>query len=71
VFFSRDGLARLARGAGLRSRECWFGRLALARMDGSRVLNTAAAALLALENRAGRGLFINCLLEPRPGRSPA
>jgi len=65
VFFSKDGLTRLADAAGLAIRDQWFDRLLLARMDGGRVLTTATAVLLALENRLGNGLFINCLLERR------
>ena len=66
VFFSRRGLEGLADEAGLRIRELWFDRLAMARMDGSRVLTAATAALLALENALGNGLFVNLLLESKP-----
>lgn len=67
VFFSRDGLAQLADAADLAIRECWFDRLALARMDGPRVVTAATAALLAIENALGNGLFVNLLLERRRG----
>jgi 2-polyprenyl-3-methyl-5-hydroxy-6-metoxy-1,4-benzoquinol methylase len=63
VFFSRRGLERLASDAGLRVREAWPDRLALARMDGARVVTAATAALLALENALGNGLFVNLVLE--------
>ena len=66
VFFSRRGLESLADEAGLRIRELWFDRLAMARMDGSRVVTAATAALLALENALGNGLFVNLLLESKP-----
>ncbi len=67
VFFSRRGLANLADAADLRIRALWFDRLAMARMDGSRVVAAATAALLAVENALGNGLFVNLLLEKRPG----
>lgn len=63
VFFSRAGLEHLAAKAGLAVRACWFDRLALARMDGGRWLTWPTAALLAIENRLGNGLFINLLLQ--------
>jgi 2-polyprenyl-3-methyl-5-hydroxy-6-metoxy-1,4-benzoquinol methylase len=63
VFFSRVGLQRLADAAGLRTRALWFDRLARARMDGSPLLTGATAAVLALENALGNGLFVNLLLE--------
>jgi len=66
VFFSRRGLENLADEAGLRIRELWFDRLAMARMDGSRALTAATAALLAVENALGNGLFVNLLLEKKP-----
>jgi hypothetical protein len=66
VFFSRRGLEALADAAGLRIRALWFDRLAMARMDGSRAVAAATAALLAIENALGNGLFVNVLLERRP-----
>jgi SAM-dependent methyltransferase len=66
VFFSRRGLEELASAAGLRIRALWFDRLAMARMDGSRALAAATAALLAVENALGNGLFVNLLLEKAP-----
>lgn len=63
VFFSRSGLHRLADQAGLAIRELWFDRLASQRMDGGRALVAATAALLAVENALGNGLFVNVLLE--------
>lgn len=66
VFFSRRGLEDLADEAGLRIRQLWFDRLAMARMDGSRALAVATAAVLALENALGNGLFVNLLLERKP-----
>ncbi len=63
VFFSRPGLQRLADAAGLRIRALWFDRLARARMDGSPLLTAVTAAVLALENALGNGLFVNLLLE--------
>lgn len=65
VFFSRDGLAKLADAADLSIRELWFDRLAMARMDGPRAVTAATAALLAIENALGNGLFVNLLLERR------
>jgi len=65
VFFSRPGLRRLAGDAGLAIRAEWFDRLARDRMDGSALVTTATAALLAVENRLGNGLFVNLLLERR------
>ena len=65
VFFSRAGLATLAERAGLRIHALWFDRLARARMDGPPALTTATAALLAVENALGNGLFVNLLLAPR------
>lgn len=62
VFFSRTGLDRLAADAGLVVSARWYDRLALARMDGGRLMTVATAALLALENRFGNGLFVNVLL---------
>ncbi len=68
VFFSRRGLEGLANEAGLSIRALWFDRLAMARMDGGRLLRAATAALLAAENALGNGLFVNLLLERRgPG----
>jgi 2-polyprenyl-3-methyl-5-hydroxy-6-metoxy-1,4-benzoquinol methylase len=66
VFFSREGLRRLAARAGLRIRAQWFDRLARARMDGSRALAAATATLLAAETALGNGLFVNLLLEKPP-----
>ena len=63
VFFSKRGLRGLAQRAGLRIRAQWFDRLALTRMDGSRALAAATAALLAAERALGSGLFVNLLLE--------
>jgi 2-polyprenyl-3-methyl-5-hydroxy-6-metoxy-1,4-benzoquinol methylase len=63
VFFTRSGLARAAERADLRIRELWFGRLARRRMDGPPLVTAAAAALLAIENALGNGLFVNVLLE--------
>lgn len=65
VFFSRDGLAQLADSAALSIRALWFDRLAMARMDGPRAVTVATAALLAIENALGNGLFVNLLLERR------
>ena len=65
VFFTRAGLAVAAERAGLRIRELWFGRLARRRMDGPPLVTAAAAALLAVENALGNGLFVNLILEPR------
>jgi SAM-dependent methyltransferase len=65
VFFSRDGLRRLGDEAGLAVRARWFDRLARDRMDGSALVTTATAALLAIENRLGNGLFVNVLFERR------
>jgi 2-polyprenyl-3-methyl-5-hydroxy-6-metoxy-1,4-benzoquinol methylase len=65
VFFTRKGLAQAAERADLRIRELWFGRLARRRMDGPPLLTAAAAALLAVENALGNGLFVKLLLEPR------
>jgi 2-polyprenyl-3-methyl-5-hydroxy-6-metoxy-1,4-benzoquinol methylase len=66
VFFTRKGIRILAREAGLRIEQMWFDRLALSRMDGSRWLTVPASVLLALENLAGNGLFIDLILT-RPG----
>jgi 2-polyprenyl-3-methyl-5-hydroxy-6-metoxy-1,4-benzoquinol methylase len=63
VFFSRRGLEGLARAAGLRVRDLWFDRLARARMDGPALVTAATAALLAVENALGNGLFVNLVLE--------
>jgi 2-polyprenyl-3-methyl-5-hydroxy-6-metoxy-1,4-benzoquinol methylase len=65
VFFTREGLDLAAERAGLRVRELWFGRLARRRMDGPPLVTAAAAALLALENALGNGLFVNLILEHR------
>lgn len=65
VFFTRKGLSLAAERADLRIRELWFGRLARRRMDGPPLVTAAAAALLAVENALGNGLFVNLLLEPR------
>jgi SAM-dependent methyltransferase len=65
VFFTRAGLDVAAERAGLRIRELWFGRLARSRMDGPSLVTAAAAALLALENALGNGLFVNLILERR------
>jgi SAM-dependent methyltransferase len=62
VFFSLDGLRRLADQAGLSVQERWFDRLVRARMDGSGALRTVTAAALAIENALGNGLFVNLLL---------
>lgn len=66
VFFSLDGLRRLADQAGLSVREQWFDRLVRARMDGSGPLTALTAAALAVENALGNGLFVNLLLERGP-----
>lgn len=63
VFFSLDGLRRMAKASGLRVRECWFGRLARDRMDGPPLVTAAAATLLTIENQLGNGLFVNMILE--------
>lgn len=65
VFFSREGLQRLAARADLVIREQWFDRLARARMDGGGAVTAVTAALLAIENALGNGLFVNLLLERR------
>jgi len=65
VFFSRGGLARLAESSDLAIRELWFDRLAMARMDAPRAVTVATAALLAIENALGNGLFVNLLLQRR------
>jgi 2-polyprenyl-3-methyl-5-hydroxy-6-metoxy-1,4-benzoquinol methylase len=65
VFFTRAGLALAAERADLRIREQWFGRLDRRRMDGPPLVTAAAAALLAVENALGNGLFVNLLLERR------
>ena len=68
VFFTQTGLDLLIRNAGLVVREQWYDRLAMARMDGSRLLAAAAASALRLENAMGNGLFVNLLLEhPQAG----
>jgi 2-polyprenyl-3-methyl-5-hydroxy-6-metoxy-1,4-benzoquinol methylase len=70
VFFTRMGLARLARDEGLHIADLWFDRLALARMDGNPLLTRATAMLLTLENALGNGLFLNVLMRAagaRPG----
>jgi SAM-dependent methyltransferase len=63
VFFTRPGLERLAQAAGLRIHSLWFDRLSRARMDCHPALTRATAALLALENALGNGLFVSLLLE--------
>jgi len=65
VFFTRAGLVLAAERADLRIRELWFGRLSRRRMDGPPLVTAAAAALLAIENALGNGLFVNLLLERR------
>lgn len=65
VFFSRDGLERMADRAGLVITQLWFDRLAHARMDGNRAMIAAASLLLGLENALGNGLFVNLILEPK------
>lgn len=71
VFFSTRGLQRLAADCGLQVGDRWFGRLALARMDGNPLLTWPAAALMAVENLCGNGLFVNLILRPAgsPGRT--
>lgn len=66
VFYSREGLRRLADRAGLRVRAQWFDRLARSRMDGSRALAALTAVALAAEVALGGGLFVNVLLERAP-----
>ena len=66
VFFTRAALGVAAGRAGLRLRALWFDRLARRRMDGAPLVTAAAAALLALENALGNGLFVNLLLERDP-----
>ena len=70
VFFSRRGLQLLAERARLRVRTLWFDRLSRARMDGPRLLTGATAAVLALENALGNGLFVNLILEADPVAAP-
>jgi 2-polyprenyl-3-methyl-5-hydroxy-6-metoxy-1,4-benzoquinol methylase len=65
VFFTRKGLVRSAERADLQIRQMWFGRLSRRRMDGPPLVTAAAAALLAVENALGNGLFVNLLLERR------
>lgn len=67
VFFSLAGLDHLAAAAGLGVDARWFGRLALARMDGSPLLALPAALLMSAENAVGNGLFVNLLLSGRAG----
>lgn len=62
VFYTKEGLARLAGDARLLILDRWFDRLALARMDGSLPLKLATALVLSTENLLGGGLFINLLL---------
>ena len=70
VFFTRTGIAELARDEGLQIVSLWFDRLALARMDGNPLVTRATALLLALENALGNGLFLNVLLRAAPARPP-
>ena len=63
VFFSKKGLSILASKANLQIEDLWFDRLALSRMDGSRLLTTAASLMLNLENALGNGLFVNVILD--------
>ncbi len=63
VFFTRAALGLAAERADLRLRALWFDRLARRRMDGPPLVTAAAAALLALENALGNGLFVNVLFE--------
>jgi 2-polyprenyl-3-methyl-5-hydroxy-6-metoxy-1,4-benzoquinol methylase len=65
VFFTRAALEVAAERAGLRLRALWFDRLARRRMDGPPLVTAAAAALLAIENALGNGLFVNLLLARR------
>jgi SAM-dependent methyltransferase len=66
VFFTIEGLRGLARGAGLRSRDIWYDRLARRRMDGHPAVTALASMALRVENALGGGLFVNVLLEPLP-----
>jgi 2-polyprenyl-3-methyl-5-hydroxy-6-metoxy-1,4-benzoquinol methylase len=66
VFFTVEGLQRLAAGAGLRIRDTWYDRLARRRMDGHPVVTALASMALRVENALGGGLFVNVLLASRP-----
>ncbi len=62
VFFSKQGLELAVERAGLRIATVTYDRLARSRMDGSPLVTAVSAAVLALENALGNGLFINLLL---------
>lgn len=69
TFFTRPALEQLARRAGLEVEAVWFDRLARDRMDGSPLVTYPTAALLAVENRWGNGLFLNAILrKAHPGK---
>lgn len=69
TFFTRPALEQLARRAGLEVEAVWFDRLARDRMDGSLLVTYPTAALLAVENRWGNGLFLNAILrKAHPGK---
>ncbi len=72
VFFSKRSLEAATREAGLRIHTLSHDRLLRGRMDGHPLMTAATAALLALENALGNGLFINLTLEraPAPGQVP-
>lgn len=61
-FFTRAALQHLAGRAGLEVQTVWFDRLAQDRMDGPPWVTWPTAALLALENAWGNGLFLNVIL---------
>lgn len=63
TFFTRPALEQLALRAGLVVEDVWFDRLARDRMDGSPLVTYPTAALLALENSWGNGLFLNAILK--------
>ena len=65
TFFTRPALELMALGAGLEVETLWYDRLARNRMDGSPLVTYPTAALLALENLSGNGLFLNAILRKR------
>ena len=62
VFFSKEGFERAAGRVGLSVTRSWYDRLSRERMDGSPLVTSVSAAVLAVENALGNGLFITFVL---------
>ena len=69
VFFSKEGLELAVGRVGLRVATSWYDRLSRDRMDGSAIVTAVSAAVLAVENALGNGLFINLVLRKRAAAS--